>query len=201
MIKFGVNKWRGIAVYTVLAFLSYPIFKIYAFAFFFFFAGVLTYLTHIHILSNRHHVAAVVGTLVLAFALGILLKYLPTLSEALNLEVLEKMRSGFVNMFFVSFFASAIFLFAFIDRQRLLSRSQNNFCRYVGSLTYSTYMLHLPIQVLILIIFDLTALSRQWFDSELIFLAYVMFMIVVGRYSYVLIERPSQNFLRKKLTG
>ena len=155
----------------------YPIFNIYAFAFYFFFAGVLTYLIHAQLRANKHHMVMVIVTLLVAITVGLILSFLPSISEVLNFAFLLKLKGGLLNTFFVFLFAALIFLFAYIDKIQLFNSAQNSFCRYVGSLTYSTYMLHLPFQVLILIIFDLCGFSRQWFDSELVFLVYIISMI------------------------
>jgi peptidoglycan/LPS O-acetylase OafA/YrhL len=200
VMKLGINRLRGIFLCTLLAFLAHPIFNIYAYAFYFFFAGVLTYLIHTQLRANKHHIVMVIVSLLVAITVALIRIFLPSISEGLNFAFLLELKGALGNTFFGFFFAAVIFLFAYIDKIQLFNSAQNSFCRYVGSLTYSTYMLHLPFQVLILTIFDLCGFSRQWFDYELVFLVYIISMITIGRYSYVLIEKPSQTYIRKKFT-
>ena len=63
-------------------------------------------------------------------------------------------------------------------------------CDYVSSLTYSSYLLHFPIQVLVLVVFKYFGWGGQVFDSPSVFLLYIALMILVSRACYFYIERP-----------
>lgn len=72
-------------------------------------------------------------------------------------------------------------------------------CDYVSSLTYSSYLLHFPIQVLILVVFKYFGLGEEIFDAPLVFSLYIVLMILVSRSCYLFIERPLQKYFLRKL--
>ncbi len=72
-------------------------------------------------------------------------------------------------------------------------------CDYISSLTYSSFLLHFPIQVLVLIIFTYFEVNRGFFDSPFIFLLYICLMILISRSCYTHIERPLQKYFLKTL--
>lgn len=72
-------------------------------------------------------------------------------------------------------------------------------CDYVSSLTYSSYLLHFPIQVLVLVVFKYFGVGASFFDSPSVFLLYIALMILVSRACYLYIERPLQKYFLRKL--
>jgi len=69
---------------------------------------------------------------------------------------------------------------------------------FFGSITYSAYLWHMPIQVFVLIIFDLFAFDRAFFNHPAVFVSFVALVVAIGRLSYVKIERPLQIKIRKR---
>jgi peptidoglycan/LPS O-acetylase OafA/YrhL len=72
--------------------------------------------------------------------------------------------------------------------------------KWIGDATYSMYLWHMPMQVLILIIFTYFALDQaSCFDRPIALIAWVIGMVVLAHHSFVWIERPLQNFVRAKI--
>ena len=73
------------------------------------------------------------------------------------------------------------------------------FFKSVGNLTYSSYLLHFPIQILVLIVFHYFKLSQDIFYYKIMFLAWMLVVIVASVLSFRYIEMPAKNYLRKSL--
>ena len=196
-IKLKVKSFSGIAFITIIAFLLNPLFSIYSDAFFFFFGGATIYLIHSKI-TTFQNIFIMIGCVFSTILFLFIINNIPELTNLLSIEILPKFQPFFIKIYYFLFFSSLVFLFAYIDKQNLLTIRQQNFCRKAGSLTYSTYMLHLPIQILILIVFDYFNISRDLFDLNIVFLFYFIFMLYIGRISFTHFERPIQKYIRKR---
>jgi peptidoglycan/LPS O-acetylase OafA/YrhL len=168
---------------------------------FYFFMGSFVFKFQESLRTSRIFVAYLMLASLILLVNLIVLKSLPQLLNFLSIKYFVDRVSTIsrmhLNLSIANFFFLLILSAAFLDRIKLTKRF-NSFYMFVGSLTYSTYLWHLPIQVAILLFFDLSGWSRSIFDSKIIFLIYIFSMIVIGRFSYLHIERPLQNFIRKK---
>ena len=92
-------------------------------------------------------------------------------------------------IFILSFFASINNLITKLNLQKL--------CKVLGSWTYASYLMHIPIQ---LIIFNLSFIFDFEIPKEksLFFLTYLFTVFFISHLIYKFIERPIQNLLRKK---
>jgi peptidoglycan/LPS O-acetylase OafA/YrhL len=72
-------------------------------------------------------------------------------------------------------------------------------CDYISSLTYSSYLLHFPIQVFVLILFKYFAWDQGMFDTVPVFAIWIIFMVLLSRASYVFVERPLQLYFLTNL--
>lgn len=70
---------------------------------------------------------------------------------------------------------------------------------WVGDITYSTYLLHIPVQIAALIIFKYYNISLDIANNEWFFVGFFALVILFSLLSYHLVERPAQGYLRKKL--
>lgn len=93
---------------------------------------------------------------------------------------------------FVILFLSADVLFK--DKMRF-----ERIFSWFGNLTYSLYLWHLPIQVLVLTIFTYFGISRTIFKEEFIFILWLLFMILVATLSFKYIELPLKQLSKGKL--
>lgn len=69
---------------------------------------------------------------------------------------------------------------------------------WIGNNTYSTYLWHLPLQVLILFICDYFFVDRTVFNNEVVFIIWIIFMMIIGRLSFIYIENPAKFFIKDK---
>jgi len=129
--------------------------------------------------------------------------FLCGLSAVIFVFLLKKYLGGekipFHNIGFFLFFPLLV-LMVQLDLNGLSKASRVvRFCDYVSSLTYSSYLLHFPIQVLVLVVFKYFRVGGQVFDSPSVFLLYIALMILVSRACYFYIEKPLQKHFLKKL--
>lgn len=74
----------------------------------------------------------------------------------------------------------------------------NHMFSWIGNNTYSTYLWHLPIQVLILLVCDYFLIDRSIFNNEFVFIFWIICMMIVGRLSFLYIENPAKFFIKDK---
>ena len=70
---------------------------------------------------------------------------------------------------------------------------------FLGDISYSSYLLHFPLQLAAVLITDLTGRSRTFFYTPISFCLFFSILIAASLMSYHFIERPLQNYLRNKL--
>lgn len=73
--------------------------------------------------------------------------------------------------------------------------------RSVGDLTYSSYLLHIPIQIGILLLFNAWGVDRTVVRQGWFFLAFMATVIASSLLCYRYFELPSRNWLRSRLGG
>jgi peptidoglycan/LPS O-acetylase OafA/YrhL len=67
--------------------------------------------------------------------------------------------------------------------------------QYLGDMTYSTYMIHFPVQIILFLYFK-PQNDAFYFDTR-IFLIYLLSVLILGRVVFVFFERPLRSRLRK----
>lgn len=67
-----------------------------------------------------------------------------------------------------------------------------------GSMTYSSYLLHIPIQLTVMTILSLLGVTAPIY-SPFLFLAFILGTLTLSYWCYALFEMPAQNWLRRKL--
>ena len=73
-----------------------------------------------------------------------------------------------------------------------------SFISGLGNLTYSMYLCHFPIQLLIVLFFLKQKIDIPYKHSWL-FLFFIIFTILISFFVYKILEKPAKNFLRRKL--
>jgi peptidoglycan/LPS O-acetylase OafA/YrhL len=66
-----------------------------------------------------------------------------------------------------------------------------------GNMTYSSYLIHFPIQLAIALFF-LNIEQEIPYYSTIFFVGFICFTLVISYYIYRLFELPVQNYIRKK---
>ena len=92
------------------------------------------------------------------------------------------------------FFPSVLLLFAGLEMfiyQRLKKPFQ-----FFGNLTYALYLLHIPVQVLIILIFGYFNFSSTIFLSNYIFIFYILLMILLSFLCFEFYEKPLNKKIR-----
>ena len=67
-----------------------------------------------------------------------------------------------------------------------------------GSMTYSSYLLHIPIQLTLMTILSALGMAAPIY-SPFLFLAFILGTLTLSYWCYALFEMPAQNWLRRKL--
>ena len=70
---------------------------------------------------------------------------------------------------------------------------------FIGDITYSSYLLHFPLQLVFLLILSNFNLGKNIFYSIPFFLLFFLVLITLSFISYNYFERPLQKYIRKKL--
>ena len=129
---------------------------------------------------------------------GAFLTILTVLVYEVHLLLPAKLIAYAFNGFIVLLFSTILSFVAWFDVKGYSFKFKFVF-QWIGNSTYSIYLWHLPIQVFILFIFEYFNLNREIFNSESIFIGWIILMLIVGRMSYLLIEKPLQNKIRERL--
>ena len=119
------------------------------------------------------------------------------------LYALELSKKGFIfslpdypNLFRDGFFCLSL-LIVFLKVGSLL-KPFASFISGLGNLTYSMYLCHFPIQLLMVLFFLKQKIDIPYKNSWL-FLFFISITIFISFFVYKILEKPSKEFLRKKL--
>ena len=161
-------------------------------AIFYFYAGVITYQ---FITNLRPRIGASAG------AVGIILFFL------LKIFIQNsKLQNFFVNIVNHNFFVVVFYISLLILLVSCELKLKKYLTKYIpltswiGNLTYSTYLIHVPFQIAILVLFqylkfDLPATAQNiWFLGF-----YLVAVILLSRFCYKYFEIPTRIFIRNKI--
>ncbi len=70
---------------------------------------------------------------------------------------------------------------------------------WLGELSYSTYLLHFPLQLIFVLAASALGAERNVFYAEWLFILYFVVLIAAGFTSYRYFEAPMQRYLRRRL--
>ncbi len=68
--------------------------------------------------------------------------------------------------------------------------------RFIGDITYSTYLLHFPLQLGFVLVLSRFNMGRDYFYSIPSFLIYFLLLLILSFLSYNYFERPLQKYIR-----
>lgn len=86
-----------------------------------------------------------------------------------------------------------VFLVVLLER---ISKFKFSYAARFGKLTYSTYLLHFPLQLITVIAVDCLAYERSIFLSPFALLSFIVATFAVAGLSHKYIELPAQNLIR-----
>ena len=100
------------------------------------------------------------------------------------------------NLFQDAFFC-LLLLIVFLKISSVL-KPIGSFISGLGNLTYSMYLCHFPIQLLIVLFFLKQKIDIPYNYSWL-FLFFIISTILISFFAYKMLEKPAKEFLRRKL--
>ncbi len=103
---------------------------------------------------------------------------------------------SFVGNFKIYIFTPGI-LFLFIALEYFIDSKEKVKFNYLGSVTYSTYLLHIPIMLTVILLFYLLKIPEEIFLTNQFFLLYILFVIFMGYLSFKFYENPLNKKIRK----
>ena len=91
-----------------------------------------------------------------------------------------------------------VFIVSMLDRfPKLLNQ---NLLKRFGELTYSVFLWHVPLQLIVIISVLKFDLNHSIYRSPMFFLAFILVTYVIANISYIFIERPSKRYLTSKFS-
>jgi len=95
---------------------------------------------------------------------------------------------------------TGVFTFLIGSFSRIFSRvdfNWKNILREIGNMTYSIYMIHVSICILMILLFNQHGI--EFYNNNLFFLLYLVFTCLLGYLFYRFFELPVQNWIRFKI--
>jgi peptidoglycan/LPS O-acetylase OafA/YrhL len=147
----------------------------------FFFAGTVAYFLHIYIGNRGYLTVILIASLLL---IGVL-------SVATGNERISVMS-----------FSSALLIFAaMLDRIGAIGKWILSSLKALGNLSYSIYLVHVPLQMILLLWFDIFFdQSRAFAESYMTLPIYLLIVVLVSSLVHIHFERPAGRYLRRRLS-
>ena len=118
----------------------------------------------------------------------------------LNLFSIILIILSFINNFKIYLFCPALLMFFVTIEYAVEKKGIKFFFKSLGDLTYSLYLIHVPIQIAIVLLFSFFEVTATYFLSKIFFILYFLFIFLIAKSSFKFYEFPLNNFIRKKLT-
>ncbi len=94
------------------------------------------------------------------------------------------------------FCPSVLLLFIQIDNYLNYEKIKNLFYK-LGNLTYAIYLLHVPVQLLIILAFGYFGIPDAIFTNELFFLSFILILLLISNICFIRYEKPLNRKIRK----
>ena len=95
------------------------------------------------------------------------------------------------------FCPSVLLLFIQLDNYLNYEKVKNLFYK-LGNLTYAIYLLHVPMQILIILTFGYLSIPDTIFTNELFFISFILILLLVSNLCFNRYEKPLNKKIRKK---
>lgn len=158
--------------------------------FYYFFAGCLFIKIYELIKENNKAIW-------MSFAV-LLAAYVFTLKTPGALKSIYDKMTGRLDIDILLFSILIVLLFIHIFRHRVFDRIPNRYFQFFGDMTYSTYLVHFPVQLAIYL--TLKPSGYDIFFSPGFFILYMLSVMGLGRLIYRYFELPVQGILRDKFS-
>jgi peptidoglycan/LPS O-acetylase OafA/YrhL len=130
-----------------------------------------------------------------------LLFLIPTSKLFLSIIALILLLFSFIGNFKIFLFCPSLLLLFLTIEPYIEKLFFKNLFKILGNLTYSLYLLHFPLQLLIVIIFNIFLISSSIFISKYFFFIFFFVLVVVSYLSYKFFEYPLNKLIRSKLSS
>jgi peptidoglycan/LPS O-acetylase OafA/YrhL len=107
-------------------------------------------------------------------------------------------RSNGIDNKFITLFDAALVLLS-VTAEDFFGHTPFAKLARLGELTYSTYLIHFPIELALVIAADALGFSRHIFLQPAVFLSYLTLVVYLGRLTYRRFEIPAQRFIRARM--
>ena len=91
----------------------------------------------------------------------------------------------------------AVLLFSQID-YLIKTKSIQNLFSSLGDLTYSIYLIHVPLQIFIILNFDIFNLSETVYATKAFFIFFMILLLIISYFCFLKYEKPLNYKIRKK---
>ncbi len=108
----------------------------------------------------------------------------------------EELKDSIATVMWV-LFPSALIVAASLDR---LGLSANRLGRFFGNITYASYLIHVPFQLLLLLVLDATHTSRTVAQTHWFFIMFMAGVVLLSTATYRYIEIPGKRWTKRLLT-
>lgn len=105
---------------------------------------------------------------------------------------------AFLGNFKTFLFCPALVLFFISIDAYIKKDSYKLTLRNLGNLTYSLYLLHLPFQILLIIVWKLFGLNEVVFTHFFFLISFFLLLIITANLCFKFYEKPFNNIIRKK---
>ena len=104
--------------------------------------------------------------------------------------------SNFIGNFKYNIFFSSLILLAYYLDHNTTYRFKNFYSK-LGNLTYGSYLLHIPLSLLIILFFSKFKLHENIFMTEYFFISYLFIIFIISHFSFKFFEDPIRTYLKK----
>ncbi len=106
---------------------------------------------------------------------------------------------SFTGNFKTFVFCPAIVLFFLSFENLIKSHKVQRLFSLMGNLTYALYLLHVPLQLTLIFIFEELSINISYYSNYLFFIAYFAILFILAHITFTLYEKPMNKLLRKRL--
>ena len=100
---------------------------------------------------------------------------------------------SFIGNFKIFMFCPAILMLFIVSENLFKDKINKNFFSMLGNITYSTYLLHAPYSIILILLFKN---QTEVYLNSFFFIFYFTSLIIVSSFVYILIEKNLQNKIR-----
>ena len=92
-----------------------------------------------------------------------------------------------------------LMFFVFLDYTFKINTQTKKTFEILGNMTYASYLIHVPIQLIIILIINIFGIQIINFYSTQNFFIFIFVVYVISYFTFKLFEKPLNNFIKNKL--